>query len=602
MSRLSIVGRGGGEGGRRLTDSAAREGMPFTWSGWRPLPLIGVALALALLVLLDRRADILWTPVPLWVVGMALVATLLMLRRVPLLVAALWGLGMASYAWSLTPGDTLLAALWGLVTVALAAAGRTSGVLLLALAFVELRGLESALALNQFGLESYRSGSVHYLLGAKSLVVLAPALVGFVRSRRAWLTAALWALATVAVYGALMSGSRGVYLPLVVILLVVTVRLLRKREGRVRVVVGLLLAAVCVVAADRVLPGHPVAEALFHKASLHMQESAVSQAGSFTQRLRFWDQGLAMARAHPLGVGLGGFRGTIHAFQRFPMVWSSSPHDVFVETVSTVGWPGLGILLLLLASAFWRAWRSPRWPWALALFGIWFHLAVDVTADYPSILAVAFAAVGACLGSAGGGGDSGPTAAPGWNRPRAWLAGLVVVAGSALAVWWFVPCSGPMCAVTRWRGVEYRAVSAARQIPSEERPAYFARLEKLYPVSLWVLEVERAYAPTLDARLALTRRIAERYPLQSWRNYQQWAELSLQAGDRAQALEAVDRGLKLFGPDSARYPEARADPAGYRAWLEEAKRIEASTSSPAPTEPSTGGGAAQGASGSGPGE
>lgn len=539
----------------------------------------GAALAFLLLGLLSAGTLFTWSPVPFWVPVVALAASVLLVRRVPAWVAAFWLLGLLSLAWSLAPGDTLLTSLWALSYVALAAAGRFRHAFLVVMVYLLLQALFSAWSLNHFGLVSYVSGSVHYLLGAKALVVLAPALTGFAVTRRTWLVVPLWTLATLAAYGALMSGSRGVYLPLAIVLVLACLRLVRRPGRRRRALAGIALMAVAIVAVDAALPSHPVATAFERKASLGAQQAAVQASGGFTQRLRFWDQGLGMAVARPLGVGAGGFRSTINAFQRFPMVWSSSPHDVFVETAATVGWPGLALLVVLLATAFARAWRSDRWPWALALLGIWSTLAVDITADYPGMMAIAFGVVGACLGAVKPRDDAtSPGARPG-KVARSLTAGLVIATGVALTAWWFVPCSGTTCALSRWRGAETKVGAALPRVPASERSAYFHRLQGLYPKSLWVLRLEQAYASTPARRLALAREVATRYPLETWQNYLSWAQLSLAQHHPAQAREAVKRGLEVFGPHSRRYPGWRSDPSGFARWLQDAKAILAETAS-----------------------
>lgn len=537
--------------------------------GWKAWELLGVAAGLGLILLLNDRVDLLWTAAPWWLAAWALATAALLVRRVPPLVSALWLLGLASYGWSMTPGATLLAAIWGLTWVAAAAVGRMrSGLFLVVLAIV-LNDLVNALALNAFGLQSYLSGSVHYLLGAKALVLLPVALAGMALGRRRWSVVSWWSLATVAVFAALISGSRGVYLPMLVMLPAVLLKAHGRRELR-RLVVGLVAGALVVASVDAVTPFHPVSAALSDKASAGAQASAVASDGSFTLRLRYWDQGLGMVVTHPLGVGLGGFRGTIHAFQEFPMLWSSSPHNVFVETAATLGWPGLAVLVALLVVAFVRAWRSPRWPWALALMGLWATLAVDVTADYPSVLAIAFAVVGACLGTEPVSPGRGSF---GWAAGRSALAAVTVASGVVLSAYWYAPCAGTDCLVGRWRGVEYRVLAGVGSLPGADRGPLFARLERLYPRSLWVLQLEQKYAGTLEERVAVARRIAQSYPLQSWRNYLTWADLSLEAGDVVQAKKAVRAGLAVFGPDAHRYPEHRADPEGFQAWLQRANEI-----------------------------
>ena len=428
--------------------------------GWWPLEFAGLIVALALLLALNDRIDIIWTPAPLWAAVASLIAVALLVRRVPVWITVSWLLGLSTYVWSLAPGATLLASLWGLVFVASAAAGRWSTAMLFAVVYIFSNDLQNALALNAFDLQTYTSGSVHYRLGAVALVLFAPAVAGFARARSRWLASAWWVLASVSAYGAVISGSRGVYVPFLLILGLTALRVFKRGRTPWRWVLGLVALFAVLVVTDVVVPFHPAAEALSAKATLDAQATAAASSGGFTQRLRFWDQGLSMAWQHPSGVGLGAFRDTIHAFQRFPMVWSSSPHNIFVETVATVGVPGLTVLLILLGHAFVVGWQSRRWPWALAMLGIWSTLAVDVTADYPSMMAVAFATVGACLGPSAT--RFAPPVATAWRSARlrtlgVWLASLTVALGAALTVWWFSPCEGSMCALTQGRGVETRS-------------------------------------------------------------------------------------------------------------------------------------------------
>jgi len=528
-------------------------------------------MALLLTAALARRIDLLWTAAPWWVALAAPIALALSHRHVPVGVSALWLLGLATYTWSLAPGDTLLASIWGLALVASVVAGRWRAAFLLIVTVLVVHGLLDALSLNAFDLQSYLSGSVHYRLGQTALVAIPVAVAGFVRSHRRWLALVFLMLATTATFAALISGSRGVYVPLAAVVIVASLRLTRSPASRRRTIVGLLAMAAVIAVADRALPFHPVSEALSAKASIHAQRAAVATAGSFTDRLRFWDQGLGMALRRPFGVGLGGFRSTVHAYQRFPMLWSSSPHNVFVETVATTGWFGLILLVVVVAWSFWRGWGTEAWPWALALLGIWFTLSVDVTADYPGMMVIAFGTLGASVGP-----GTGPaTAADGsaWRDTRIAMAMAVVLAGAGLGLWWFLPCAGTNCTLSRWRGVEYRVLATIATVPEAARTRYFHRLEQLYPKSLWVLQLELRYASTPAQQLVLTRRIAKTYPMQSWRNYLRWANLGVASGDLAEAKRAVRAGLEVFGPGSRRYPEQRADPAGYRAWLARAQAI-----------------------------
>ena len=144
--------------------------------------MLGAALAYLVLLRLDGRVDIVWNPAPLWLPIVALATLAFLVRDVPRGVALLWALGLLSFVWSLAPGDTLQASLWGSAYVVLAAASRRRELLLTVMAFIVLQDLQNALAPNSFDLQRCLSRSVHYLLGAKALVVFSPAMVGFVRS------------------------------------------------------------------------------------------------------------------------------------------------------------------------------------------------------------------------------------------------------------------------------------------------------------------------------------------------------------------------------------------------------------------------------------
>ena len=182
MSAIDGVGRE-----RALRHVPNTDGGDTGAPGWRPWAIAGCLLGLAVLTRLDFRLDLLWTRAPLPLIVASLLAVILLIRRVPLGVAILWLLGFLSYLWSLTPGDTLLAAVWGLTVVAAAGAGRWRGAVLFVVAYLVANDLQNALALNAFGLQHYLSGSVHYRLGAKALVLVPVALAGFARGKPRWL-------------------------------------------------------------------------------------------------------------------------------------------------------------------------------------------------------------------------------------------------------------------------------------------------------------------------------------------------------------------------------------------------------------------------------
>src|SRR5690606_24357788 len=146
---------------------------------------------------------------------------------------------------------------------------------------------------------------------------------------------------------------------------------------------------------DQVVPGSPVQTALGTKDVPGVQAEGLSEHGVFSQRLRLWEQTVSMAVGHPLGTGAGTYAAVTHAFQKYPMLWSRSAHNYYLETLATGGWLRFTVLVILLGGALWRAWRSSSWHWSLAAAGLWATLAFDVTSLYPIFMMYAFLMLGA---------------------------------------------------------------------------------------------------------------------------------------------------------------------------------------------------------------
>lgn len=210
-----------------------------------------------------------------------------------------------------------MASLWEVwVLVALVAGRWRAGVLVL-LGFLLLDGLYTALALWQAGLVSYVSGSHHYLLGALALGALPLFLAQAGRGGPYPLAAFL--LAVLALYAALISGARAVYLPLLVLLPLAFLRLSREGLGPWRALILFLGLGGGVALLEALVPGNAILNALSFKAAITQQEVQspgvgqggggveAPQIGNVEARLLMWRLSLRLALDHPLGTGNGSY-------------------------------------------------------------------------------------------------------------------------------------------------------------------------------------------------------------------------------------------------------------------------------------------------------
>ena len=476
--------------------------------------------------------------VPLGLVGVVLGALILLMPRVPRILWAWWGLGLLSILWSLTPGNTLALGLWELAYLAAFAAG---GWLV---GFVGLNvvllgyGLLTTLTLAWAGLVMYFSGSSHYVAGAQSLVLIPLAMVWVFRSRWPLLSGILLAGA---LYLALLSGARAVYLPLTIITFLMVWRLWR--EGFAPWRIGLALDAVvaAVMAIDATLPFSPVQNALGLKASLTKQVQDVAAEGSIGSRLQMWGQTLNIALQHPLGTGNGSFRDTLAAFLQYPGILFSNAHNYYLETAATGGWLRLLLLLAILGWLLWQGWSSSAWPWALGAAGLWATLAFDVTGMYPAVMMLAFASLGALQNQA-----KAPLATSFSNKRIDWaipVAGLVLAAG--LAFWWYWPCE-QNCAISRYLGFRSAVLTELEQVSVSKREELLRDAARLNPKSLWVYRTQLEYTQTPQEKIKLLQHIVEVFPLANPTYYLQLAELAVQLNRPKEAIQVLELGLSRF--------------------------------------------------------
>lgn len=477
--------------------------------------------------------------VPLFFVVGSLVLLLLLGRQVPWPVWLWWGWGAASTLWSLAPGSSFQGSLWELGYVAAFAAGAAAAKMLWSYATLNAallaNQLFSAVSLASFGLSTFFSGSLHYVLGAQALVIIPPLLYAAFKSR--WQLVASIALA-VALYAALISGARAVYLPLLLLLPLAVLGLWRERVPLWRL--GAVLGAVALLVwGFNAASQNPNLQSATNKLSLQAQTSSFSAQGAFTTRLQMWEQTWQMALKHPLGTGNASFREVLPAYILYPTVTFNSAHNYYLETLSTGGWPRFLLLLGLLLWLFLSRLR-PHWPWVLSAAGLWATLAFDVTGYYPGVMMLAFGALGLLYALP----QQHP---PHPQRPLAWA---MLTLATLMALWWFWPCQGNACVTQRYFAQRLQVETLLPKLPANQQQNLLQQTLKLNQ-SFWVYSALYRYAQTPQQQLQYAREISQRFPKQTPNSYLFWAKAALATGNRAEARQALQQGLSVFPPSLA---------------------------------------------------
>lgn len=478
---------------------------------------------------------------PAGLIGLVLICVALVLPKIPLTLWAWWGLGLATLVWSLTPGNTLVLGLWELAYLAAFAAGTwLAGLVGLNIALLGY-GLLTTLTLAWMGLVMYFSGSSQYVAGAQALVLIPLAMMWLFRSRWPLLSGILL---TAALYLALMSGARAVYLPLVFIVVLMVWRLWQEGIPLRRIMLVCALVAVAIVSLDTTLPFSPIQNALGLKATLSRQAQDLEAEGSIGSRLQMWDQTLKIALQHPMGTGNGSFRDTLAAYLQYPGILFSNAHNYYLETAATGGWLRLIVLLGLLAWILWRGWNSPAWPWALGAAGLWTTLAFDITGMYPAVMMLAFASLGAVHGQL----ENKPIPT---KTHLLWKVPFLIIA-MALAVWWYWPCQHN-CAVSRYLGYRPAVLNELGKVPKARQNQLLNEATRLNPKSLWVYRVRLGRARVPEEKMHLLQQIIEVFPLANPIYYLQLAELATDLNQPSKAIQVLELGLSRFPPDFKGY-------------------------------------------------
>lgn len=517
---------------------------------WRQFLL--AALMVLSVAFIYRGAFFIWSVPPLPIAVAAVVTLLLGIRRVPVAASLFLLAGAVTLSWSLAPANTLVNVVWeSLYLAALVAAAWLPAFVAINIALLWL-GLEQTLLLDVFGLTQHFSGSIHYVAGAQGLLFLPVCLYLAIKSNYR-LSRLLYLLgAGLALFLALNSGARAVYLPLLLIGPFLLWRVLRASSDKPLILQAVMVPLAVALAVSAMVHRSPMPPTLVVRAlpatvsALREPPAPTTDADGTPQvedglrsRVKMWEQAIHIGLERPLGTGAGTFREIVHAFQLYPSIGFSSAHNVFLEVFATGGLLRVVILLALLIPALWFGWLGDGWGYALGAAAIWMTLSFDVTAQMPAVMAMAFASLGPLYSRM-------EAKAP---RRRALVGSTTLTAALvsiAAVVWWYAPCEGSRCLVERHLGFRPYVRAGLPAVEPAERQELMRRVVDLNPDSLWAWQASFEASTELEERLAFAEEIASRFPNASPTVFLQWAELALAADRPDLAGRIVRTGLEHF--------------------------------------------------------
>lgn len=197
-----------------------------------------------------------------------------------------------------------------------------------------------------------------------------------------------WVMAALALFGAVFSGSRGVWisaLPVAVLAIYFWFKQADKKLPKQAVLSLVIFAAIFLISA-----GYPMA---FYKYQAWQTGQYSSSTISFFERaksisdlneasnlgrLEIWRDSMASVKNHPmLGVGLGNFISVIGE-DTSAVKKGASAHNLYLDIAAEIGIPGLLILLLIFVDILWTSWlvwqgaTEPYFKLFGLLFGLYF--------------------------------------------------------------------------------------------------------------------------------------------------------------------------------------------------------------------------------------
>jgi len=171
---------------------------------------------------------------------------------------------------------------------------------------------------------------------------------GAVEVRRRWAKWGMYSAAALTIPAVIVGQSRGGMLALAV----AGIMTIWRRWGWLKAVVLIVLAAVIGIA---ITPQ----ETMVRYMSLGTYEGDISAVG----RLRAWQVSTEMVADHPMtGIGMGeqAFLDEYDNYKVHPDDWPHVAHSIWFSALAGMGWPGLGMFVLLLVGALWRTRRVRR--------------------------------------------------------------------------------------------------------------------------------------------------------------------------------------------------------------------------------------------------
>jgi len=121
------------------------------------------------------------------------------------------------------------------------------------------------------------------------------------------------------------------------------------RHIRGKLIVGMVVGALGMLYLSDPQFLERVAKISEHAAAI--AEGGESRDRSTMMRIEAWRGGIQMFRDHPLGVGPGNFNQYIGRYA--PTVEGLSPHNIYIQTLAELGFPGMLVLLGLLGNGLW---------------------------------------------------------------------------------------------------------------------------------------------------------------------------------------------------------------------------------------------------------
>lgn len=521
-----------------------------------------------------------WTDAPpaiAWVLGGAALALLQVWRgSTPLALGALLTAWLLGGVASNAVGSTWAAlSWWPLTLVAFAAGRRSHTVVLVATAILLFRDVATPILLSQTFGSASMSGSVQYYLGFLALAAAPLWAALAVRPARSlpdrFMAAVAIVMAALAMWLALTSGSRAVFLGLGAGTVAVTMQVARHVIASRSVVWrSALLAAASIVGLALVadvglgrafgVGQSPVVVAIEGRVTATAQEVQDETRSLGGVRLPLWRQALMAAVARPLGHGPGSYEHVNHAYQNEPLLWSGSPHSVWALAAVETGVSGLVALLALVLGALYRAWRrgSATMP---ALLGATAVMSLDVFSSMPVHSLIWWALIGAAWGP-----DEKP--APRWG---VWTGRVVVIAVLVVAVTAAFrlasPCDAGCDPIARYGGHPDLVGLPLPVIGTDPTDPRWAEWRALYPYAFWLAYSETQARLTVDPEAELD--LLRAYPFQSAQRY---ADVADAVADPAIGRDVAACGLVRFFDGRPIHRDWRSSPAeldAQRAALEE---------------------------------